>query len=291
MIDIDVAPSDRDKVYQYIINRFGADKTAFILAIGTIKAKGCIDEICRALALRWYNEHKKDDKEYRMLLAQLKDKNVSVNFGDSRDGFSLMFSSTDNSSTDDLIKKLTKEYYEIRKENEKLDEKNPWKGKIVTDIKDELGHVLDLAKDAGSPGTKKYKDFLLSLDEYKKLAAKYPEVFYYFDGLLDVAISQSMHPAGIVASPVTLADNYGTFYSDGKIILQIDMECVHEVNLVKYDILGLKNVEIIKDAYNLIGSPYPKSHEINWFDEAVWKDMLRSPVGIFQFEGERNCPR
>ena len=95
-----------------------------------------------------------------------------------------------------------------------------------------------------------------------------------------------MHPAGIVASPITLRDNYGTFISDGKEILQIDMECVHEVSLVKYDILGLKNIEIIKDAYELLGKPYPKSHEINWDDEAVWKDMLRSPIGIFQFEGE-----
>ena len=103
---------------------------------------------------------------------------------------------------------------------------------------------------------------------------KYPEVFYYYDGLLDVAISQSMHPAGIVASPITLRDNYGTFVSDGKEILQIDMDCVHEVSLVKYDILGLKNIEIIKDAYELLGEPYPKSHEINWNDEAVWKDML-----------------
>ena len=56
--------------------------------------------------------------------------------------------------------------------------------------------------------------------------------------------------------------------------------------MVKYDILGLKNIEIIKDAYELLGKPYPKSHEINWNDEAVWKDMLRSPIGIFQFEGE-----
>ena len=101
-----------------------------------------------------------------------------------------------------------------------------------------------------------------------------------------MAISQSMHPAGIVASPITLRDNYGTFIADGKEILQIDMECVHEVSLVKYDILGLKNIEIIKDAYELLGKPYPKSHEINWTDEAVWQDMLRSPIGIFQFEGD-----
>ena len=66
----------------------------------------------------------------------------------------------------------------------------------------------------------------------------------------------------------------------------ICMECVHDVSLVKYDILGLKNIEIVKDAYELMGKPYPKSHEINWNDEAVWKDMLRSPVGIFQFEGD-----
>lgn len=46
----------------------------------------------------------------------------------------------------------------------------------------------------------------------------------------------------------------------------------------------MKNIGIIKDACELIGIPYPKSHEINWNDEAVWKDMLRSPIGIFQFE-------
>lgn len=89
---------------------------------------------------------------------------------------------------------------------------------------------------------------MFELDE-EKARTKYPEVFYYYDGLLDVAISQSMHPAGIVASPITLRDHYGTFLSEGKEILQIDMECVHEAGLVKYDILGLKNIEIIKDTY------------------------------------------
>lgn len=52
-IDIDVAPDDRDKIYQYIINRFGSNKTAYILAIGTISEKGTIDEIGRALANIW----------------------------------------------------------------------------------------------------------------------------------------------------------------------------------------------------------------------------------------------
>lgn len=271
-IDIDVSPSDRDKVYDYIINRFGQEKTAFILAIGTIKSKGCIDEICRALSVKWNREHQTDERLFKKALAALKDDNVEIAFGDARDGCgmyafdehgNLLFeSSLQGTPRGELLKVLNKEYARIKVENEKLFAQNPWAGKISSTIK---------------------KEFEIDEAAARK---KYPEVFYYYDGLLDVAISQSMHPAGIVASPVTLADNYGTFYSDGKVILQIDMECVHEVSLVKYDILGLKNIEIIKDAYALIGEPYPNSHEINWNDEAVWADMLKSPIGIFQFEGD-----
>lgn len=269
-IDIDVSPSDRDKVYEYIINRFGQEKTAFILAIGTIKSKGCIDEICRALGVKWNKEHQRDERGFRKALELLKDNSASVRFGDHPDGCELYH--FDENGTliiskqfehipgIELVKQFTKEYSKLKEENEKIFQKNPWVGKVNTEIKD-----------------------LFELDE-EKARSQYPEVFYYYDGLLDVAISQSIHPAGIVASPITLRDHYGTFLSEGKEILQIDMECVHEAGLVKYDILGLKNIEIIKDTYALIGKPYPKSHEINWNDDAVWNDMLRSPIGIFQFE-------
>lgn len=294
-IDIDVSPSDRDKVYDYIINRFGQENTAFILAIGTIKSKGCIDEICRALGVRWNKEHQHDIKDLKDVLRALKELDIEVTFGDARDGCTtyywdkksnkLLFpSSMGGTPRAELIRQLSAEYDRIKAENEAIFAKNPWVGKISTTIKDELSPIAELAKEAGNPGTQKYRDFLLNHESYKALAAKYPDVFYYFEGLLDVAISQSMHPAGIVASPITLRNNYGTFMADGKEILQIDMECVHEAGLVKYDILGLKNIEIIKDTYALIGKPYPKSHEIDWNDDAVWKDMLRSPIGIFQFE-------
>lgn len=186
-IDIDISPTQRHLVYEHIIDSFGADYTAYILAIGTISDKGTIDEIGRAL-------------DYPL----------------------------------DEVANIKKAY-----------EENPEKAK-----------------------------------------QDYPGLFYYFDGLLNTAISQSMHPAGIIVSPVTLPDNYGTFWSDGKRILQINMEECHEVSLNKYDLLGLKNVEIIKDTCALAGIPYPKSNEINWNDEKVWADMVTSPAGIFQFEGD-----
>ena len=186
-IDVDIAPTQRHLVYEHIIDKFGSDKTAYILAIGTISDKGTIDEIGRAL----------------------------------------------NYPLDDVA--------QIKREYE-----------------------------ADPEATKQ----------------KYTELFYYFDGLVNTAISQSMHPAGIVVAPLTLPDNYGTFWQDGKRIMMINMEEIHEVSLVKYDLLGLKNVEIIKDTCKLAGIPYPKSHTINWEDQNVWADMITAPAGIFQFEGD-----
>ena len=185
-IDLDFAPNDREKVYNYIMDRFGRDKTSYILSLGTISDKGTIDEIGRALKIP-LNE--------------------------------------------------------------------------VKEIKDLYDNSPEKARE------------------------KYPNVFYYFDGLLNTVVSQGFHPAGIVASPITLPDNYGVFEDkDGKTVSCLDMEEIHECGLVKYDILGLKNVGIIQEVYKMIGKPYPKSYEINWEDKKVWEDIKTSSIAIFQFE-------
>lgn len=195
-IDVDISPDQRHLVYDYIINRFGKEKTAYILASGTVNDKGCIDEIGRALSYR----------------------------------------NKDSIYTLDKVKQIKQEY-----------SKDPDKARL-----------------------------------------DYPDLFYYFDGLNGTVVSQSMHPAGIVASPINLIDNYGCFVnSEGKQVLYINMEEVHETGLVKYDILGLRNVQIIRDTCALAGISYPKSHEVNWNDNKVWEDMVRSPVGIFQFESKQ----
>lgn len=138
---------------------------------------------------------------------------------------------------------------------------NPWNLKNIAKIKDDFDQDPD--------GTK----------------AKYPELFYYFNGLLDTKISQSVHPAGIVISPVTLADNYGVFDKDGETCLMLDMDNIHDyTGLAKYDFLILKTVQVIRDICNYIGKNYPKTHEINWNDDKVWDSLITSPVGIFQFE-------
>lgn len=164
---------------------------------------------------------------------------------------------------------------------------------------DEVGRAFmyQWNEDNGRKYDDKSKDNPYNYDEIAKIKdefdakpeqtkEKYPDFFYYYDGLLGAKVEQSVHPAGIVISPVELAENYGVFDKDGYKTLMIDMEEIHECGLVKYDFLVLKNVQIIRDTCNMAGIPYPKSHEINWEDEAVWKDMIRNPIGIFQMEGE-----
>lgn len=200
-IDVDVIESDRPKIFKYIIDRFGTDKTARVASFGTMQSRGVIDDVGRHLAEKWKKEN-----------------------GDSGD--------------------------------------NPWSLQKVAKIKDEFDLDPDSTKE------------------------KYPELFYYYDGLFDTKISQSVHPAGMVISPITLPDNFGCFDKDGDICLMLDMDNIHDfTGLAKYDFLVLKTIQVISDACKYIGVPYPKTHEIDWDDKAVWADMVKNPCGIFQFEG------
>ena len=119
----------------------------------------------------------------------------------------------------------------------------------------------------------------------QKARKKYKELFYYYDGLASVKVSQSVHPAGMVISPISLDDHFGTFNKDGDECLLLDMENIHDyTGLAKYDFLVLSTVEIIRDTFNYLGKKYPKTYEVDWNDQEVWKGMLESPIGIFQFE-------
>lgn len=199
-IDIDVIAADRPRIFEYIISRFGTDKTARVPSYGTLADKAVIDGVCNALSKIWQKNNTDTNNPYDLKKA----------------------------------KQIKKEY-----------ENDP-----------------------------------------EKAREKYSEVFYYFDGLVGTKISQSVHPAGMVISPITLANNYGVFNKDNDLCLMIDMDECHDVGLVKYDFLILKTLGVISDTCKLVGVNYPKAHEMNWNDEAVWADMSKNPSTIFQMESE-----
>lgn len=123
-------------------------------------------------------------------------------------------------------------------------------------------------------------------DDEEKARKKYPELFYYFDGLIGTMVSQSVHPAGMVISPIPLRDTYGCMLKDGEWCLLLDMEEAHACGLAKYDMLCLKTVEVIRDCYQYLGEKYPTTAEIDFDDQAVYDDMMRDPSMIFQFESK-----
>ena len=159
---------------------------------------------------------------------------------------------------------------------------------------DEIGGALAKYWEEENPNQKNNPYSLAKIKEIKKeyslnpdaTKQKYPKIFYYYDGMVGTKVSQSIHPAGMVISPTTLTDNYGTFDKDGDNCLFFDMDECHDAGLVKYDFLCLVNVKIIRDTCNMLGIEYPKTANINWEDQAVWKDMLKSPAGIFQMESD-----
>lgn len=199
-IDVDCVESDRPKIFEHIVERFGQPKTARVAAFGTLASRATVDEITRCFRSRWEAAHPGMPN-------------------------------------------------------------NPWSLNVSDGIKQAFE------------------------DDEAAARTKWPEVFYYFDGLLGTVVSQSVHPAGMVISCDTLDDNYGVFLKDGERCLILDMDNAHEAGLIKYDLLVLKTVQVIRDTCRYIGIPYPKSHEVDWNDKAVWDDMISSPVGIFQMEG------
>lgn len=217
-IDIDCVEEDRPRIFGYIINRFGSDKTARVESFGCLQEKSFIEDVCRGLNNRWIRSHPSEDKSHV-----------------------------------------------------------PYSQETVDSLKAEW----DFPVDSDTTDPKELRK--LRLERGRK---NHPEIYYYFDGMIGCRISQSVHPAGMIISPITLDDNYGTFEKDGERCLILDMEDAHAVGLVKYDMLVLKTVQVIRDTTRLLGVPYPRTHEIDWNDKNVWDDMITSPAMIFQMEGD-----
>lgn len=142
--------------------------------------------------------------------------------------------------------------------------------------------------DSKNPWTYSYIDKIKEAYESDPESAKeeYPELFYYFDGMMGTRVSQSVHPAGMIVSSMDLVDAYGTFKKDGEDVLMLDMDAAHYVQLVKFDFLVLKTVAMISETCRMIGKKYPLTHEIDFDDKAVWRDLLRSNLFLFQYESQ-----
>ena len=150
---------------------------------------------------------------------------------------------------------------------------------------DIIGKVLEYSLDETAKIKDEYDaDESENKQEVKK---KYEKLFYYFDGLVNTSISRSIHPAGILICPWTIIDNYGIVWStEGKHIINLNMEECHDLGILKYDLLSLNTISLIQQTCDLANITFPNSKTLNWQDKEVWKHMLDSPIGLFQMNGD-----
>jgi len=208
-IDVDFSSDDRDKVVEYIFNRFSKEKTCAIGTYGFFKTRSAILDIGRVLNIP--------------LIESLRL---------TRDVLT--------SDSDDMT---------------------------IEEIENNFPEVKD------------YFD-------------KYPEVKKILEKLRGKIRNISRHAAGIIISDRNLSENIALMTQKNNILSAwqegSDYHELSKLGFVKFDILGLTNLSVIRDTLKLIKQRYNKDinlDSIDLNDINVYKKIWNGDtVGIFQFE-------
>jgi DNA polymerase-3 subunit alpha len=122
-------------------------------------------------------------------------------------------------------------------------------------------------------------------------------------GLEGIVRNASIHAAAVVIAgmpltdvvPLQLADSGGGGNGNGgekdyKLVTQFSMKPVEELGLLKMDFLGLRNLDVIEDALDIIersSGVRPDMTNLPLDDEKTYEMLARGDsVGVFQFESE-----
>lgn len=156
-----------------------------------------------------------------------------------------------------------------------------------------ISKIIDAAE-ANSAGLGVSWDELWKIHE-DKLAPyreKYPTLMHYADLFVGRLNAYGKHAAGVVISPEeTLADRLPLrIGDDGRFISEFDMNALASMGLVKFDFLGIRTLDTLQVATDLVQERHGvKINFYDWREEyddsAVW-DLICSgyALGIFQVE-------
>jgi DNA polymerase-3 subunit alpha len=120
----------------------------------------------------------------------------------------------------------------------------------------------------------------------EKWEKQYPRLLELSYRALGVIENASVHACGFVATDRNIDEEIGTYRTDNSkwIVSQNNMKCIDAINFVKMDFLVVDNVQIVDDVCKLANISTLKNDEMNFEDDEVWNEMLKSGLGIFQFE-------
>ncbi len=138
----------------------------------------------------------------------------------------------------------------------------------------------------------KLDDALKQEPKLKDLAASKPEIADLINicrVLEGLPRHASTHAAGVVIADKPLVE-YLPLYKGkkGEVVTQFDMKCVEKIGLVKFDLLGLRNLTVIANTLSLIseqGTTPPDLENLDTEDPDTYR-LLSSgdTTGVFQLE-------
>jgi len=119
----------------------------------------------------------------------------------------------------------------------------------------------------------------------EKWREKYPEWIELTYKAVGIITGTSTHACGFVTYDGEINEEIGTFRNkDSKwVISQNDMKAIDSVNFVKMDLLSVDNIQIVGDTEKDTGVAL-HNDDLDLDDINVWNEMLKSGLGIFQFE-------
>ncbi|MCW8837777.1 MAG: DNA polymerase III subunit alpha, partial [Thiovulaceae bacterium] len=163
--------------------------------------------------------------------------------------------------------------------------------KMAKLIPDELGITLNGKEKKGEfiPGAFQKEPKLQELIETDTNAARVWEFAKKLEGLKR---NSGIHAAGVVISNEELWKKTPIYKPSGEdtFVTQYSLNYLEDVDLIKFDFLGLKTLDVIYNAIKLIKLRYDKVvdwHKINENDPKVY-DVIRGgdTVGMFQIESD-----
>lgn len=124
----------------------------------------------------------------------------------------------------------------------------------------------------------------LQLREYKRKNEKIFEIAQKLEGCVR---HKGVHACGVVWGREDINEYLPTYVRDGEMITQVEGPDIEDYGLVKFDMLGLETLNIIKKVLDMIGKDGEWLEDIPMDDDAVY-EMLREgkSIGLFQVESE-----
>ena len=210
-IDIDFSVAGRDRVFQYVADKYGRDCVAQIITFGRMFPRAATRDAARVLGF----DYATGDRIAKLIPEPVMGRSKSF---------------------DDYLK----EEPELRR---------------VYDTEQEARQVIETAK-----------------------------------GLEGIVRNSSIHAAAVVIADRPLTDIVPVQQADERIVTQYSMKPIEEIGLLKMDFLGLRNLDVIEAALDIIqesSGTRPSMADLPLDDPKTYEMLQRGDsIGVFQFESD-----